>query len=60
MLILSRRAGEKIIIDVGGTRIEVMPLTIGRVHVKVGINAPRNVTVHREEIAAQIEQERKP
>ena len=59
MLILSRREGEKIIIMVGDTRIEVMPLTIHRAHVAVGIKAPRHVTVHREEIAAQIEQERK-
>lgn len=59
MLILSRREGEKIIITIGNIAVEVAPIEINRNQVKMGINAPPSVTVHREEIAAKIEKERR-
>jgi carbon storage regulator len=51
MLILTRRAGETLMI---GDEITVSVLSVRGCQVKVGINAPRNVTVHREEIYERI------
>lgn len=47
MLILTRRIGERIII---GENIAVAVLKSNRGHVSIGIDAPDNVPVHREEI----------
>lgn len=54
MLILTRKIGEKIIID---SDIEVMILGVKGNQVRMGINAPEQVTVHREEIQRKIDQE---
>lgn len=48
MLVLSRKIGERIVID-GGIVIEVCEATEGRV--SLGIDAPRGVRVDREEVA---------
>ena len=48
MLVLSRKQNEKIVID-GGIVITVVK--IDRNHVRIGIEAPENVAVFREEIA---------
>ncbi len=47
MLILTRRIGEKLLI---GDDIEVIILDINRSQVKIGIKAPRELTVLREEL----------
>jgi carbon storage regulator len=47
MLVLSRRPSQSIII---GGCIKVTVLTITRHHVQLGIEAPQNVSVDREEI----------
>jgi carbon storage regulator len=57
MLILTRRISEKIIIDTGREVIEVVPLSISGSQVKLGVQAPRNIEVHREEIYNRIKQE---
>ena len=54
MLILTRRIGEKLIID---GDIEVMILGVKGNQVRVGINAPQQVSVNREEIQLKIDQE---
>ena len=51
MLILTRKEGESIIIA-GSIRITVLDARGDQV--RIGIEAPRNVTVHREEIHEQI------
>lgn len=51
MLILSRRAGDAIVIE-GGIRIVV--LASDRRGVRLGIEAPPHVSIVREEIVAQI------
>jgi carbon storage regulator len=51
MLILTRRIGENIII---GDDIIIRVLDIGG-QVKLGIEAPREIEVHREEIYAKIQ-----
>jgi carbon storage regulator len=54
MLILTRRIGETIII---GDDIEVSVLGIKGNQVRVGVNAPKDVSVHREEIYQKIQNE---
>ena len=53
MLILSRRSGEAVII---GDEVSVTVLSINGGQVRLGVNAPRNVPVHREEIYERIKQ----
>lgn len=52
MLVLSRRPEEKIII---GDTITVMVLEIRGDKVRLGIEAPDNVSIHREEVHAAIQ-----
>lgn len=54
MLLLTRKAGQKIII---GDDIEITVLEVRGRHVKLGINAPKNISVHREEIYEKIKSE---
>jgi carbon storage regulator len=56
MLILTRRVGETIMI---GSEITVTVLSVQGNQVRVGINAPRSVAVHREEIYERIKREAK-
>ncbi len=55
MLILTRRAGETLRI---GDEIEVTVIAINGSQVRIGINAPRDVAVDREEIAERKLRER--
>lgn len=57
MLILSRKAGESIKI---GSEITVTILGINGNQVRIGIDAPKDIAVHREEIAERIKREGKP
>jgi carbon storage regulator len=49
MLILSRKVGEKLIADTGEHIIEFMILGINGNQVKVGLQAPKEVILDREE-----------
>lgn len=51
MLVLSRRTNESIVI---AGNITVTVLEIRGDHVRIGIDAPREITVHREEIHAEL------
>ena len=51
MLILTRKVGEAIAID---ERITVRVLEVKGGQVKLGVEAPAQVTVHREEVLAKI------
>ena len=55
MLILTRRPGETIRI---GSDVVVTVLGVNGQQVRLGIEAPRDVTVHREEVYARIQHER--
>jgi len=54
MLVFTRKKDESLII---GTDIEVTIISIGSGTVKVGINAPRNISVHRHEVYEAIKRE---
>ena len=52
MLVLSRRAGESVVL---GEDITVTVLEVRGDVVRVGIDAPRSLKVHRAELLAQLE-----
>jgi len=54
MLVLSRKLNESIMI---GDQVEIMVLEIRDNYVKLGIKAPREVSVHRQEVHQEILEE---
>lgn len=54
MLVLSRRLGETLII---GDDVKITVLGISGNQVRLGIAAPKNVSVHREEVYRRIQDE---
>jgi carbon storage regulator len=54
MLVLTRKVHQSIFI---GDQIEVVVLEVRGEQVRLGIRAPKNVTVHRKEIYEQIHEE---
>lgn len=55
MLILTRRIGETLIV---GDDVNITVLGVKGNQVRLGINAPKDVSVHREEIYLRIQQEK--
>jgi len=55
MLILTRRVGETVVI---GDEVEVTVLGVKGNQVRLGVNAPRDVSVHRQEIYERIRKEK--
>jgi len=57
MLILTRRVGETLVI---GDDVTVTVLGVRGNQVRLGVNAPKDVAVHREEIYQRIQNEKNP
>ena len=55
MLILTRRVGETLMI---GDDVSVTVLGVKGNQVRIGVNAPKDVAVHREEIYQRIQREK--
>jgi carbon storage regulator len=55
MLVLSRTVGKSIIIN---DNVEITVLEVQGSAVRLGINAPKEVSVHREEIYLRIQEEK--
>jgi carbon storage regulator len=56
MLILTRRVGEAVVI---GDEVTVTVLGVKGNQVRIGVDAPKTVSVHREEIFDRIKNEQK-
>ncbi len=54
MLILTRRVGESVMI---GDDVTITVLGVKGNQVRIGVNAPKDVAVHREEIYERIQKE---
>lgn len=54
MLVLSRRPGQSIVV---GNQVVVTVLEVRGDQVRIGVDAPREVQVHREEVFRQLEAE---
>lgn len=54
MLVLSRRQGESIVI---GNHVTITVLEVRGDQIRLGIDAPRSVTVHREEVYRRVLEE---
>ncbi|HYW03776.1 MAG TPA: carbon storage regulator CsrA [Gammaproteobacteria bacterium] len=54
MLILTRRVGETVMV---GDDVTITVLGVKGNQVRIGVNAPKNVSVHREEIYQRIKRE---
>lgn len=56
MLVLSRKKGESIIID---DQIKLTVIAVEGETIKIGIDAPKQISIHREEIYLEIQEENK-
>ena len=56
MLILARKKDESIMI---GNNIEITVIDVQGDQVRLGINAPKNISVHRKEIFLEVQEENK-
>ena len=56
MLILTRKLGESIII---GENVQLSVVEINKNNIKIGINAPKDITIYREEVFEKIKEENK-
>jgi len=54
MLVLTRKRNEQIVITLGTQMVIVRVLEVCRDRVRLGIIAPKDVTIHRDEVARRL------
>lgn len=59
MLVISRKKDESLIIGVGEHKIEVSVSDIRGNKVRIGVTAPADVSIHRQEVFAAIQKEKR-
>jgi carbon storage regulator len=59
MLVLTRRSSEQIVITFGEETVFVRVLEVGHDRVRLGVIAPKEIAVHREEVARRIAESEK-
>jgi carbon storage regulator len=50
MLVVTRKAGDAIVIDVRGVEVEIHVVSVGSAKTKIGVDAPKDVVVLRKEL----------
>lgn len=58
MLILTRRVGETLVVGEGNDQVKVTVMGVKGNQVRIGVDAPKSISVHREEIYDRIQQEK--
>ena len=56
MLVLTRRIGESVMI---GSRVTVTVVAVKGSQIRIGVNAPKSIPVHREELYERIRREQR-
>ena len=56
MLVLTRRIGESLMI---GSRVTVTVVAVKGGQIRIGVNAPKSIPVHREELYERIRREQR-
>ncbi len=59
MLVLSRKCSERIVVELNGETVTIEILQIKGRRVRVGVDAPGQVAVHREELWSRLAAERR-
>ncbi len=54
MLILTRKLGESVII---GDDVKITVVEVNKQQIKIGVDAPKNIIIHREEVYLKIKEE---
>ena len=55
MLVLGRTLGQKIVIKVRGVEVKIEVVEIHPGKIRLGVDAPSEVTIHREEVQQRID-----
>ncbi|MDY6895196.1 MAG: carbon storage regulator [Thermotogota bacterium] len=59
MLILSRKIGESIVIQVGNRKIKLIMVEQDNGSIKIGFEAPKDIKIYREEVYEEIVKQNK-
>ena len=55
MLVLQRKVGQGVTITINGVRVRVVVASSHKGKIKLGIEAPQSVKVHRDEVQADVD-----
>ena len=58
MLVLSRKCGERVVVSLNGEVITIEIIKVRGSRVRIGVEAPRHIAVHREEVWNRLATER--